>query len=97
MIQNLSEYSIDVHAIVVNQVLMTPKSEEGKCKRCSARQRMQNKYLQQIDALYSEDFITVKMPLLLEEVRGVKALQVFSDMLIKGVDVEHLDQIDIAC
>ena len=36
-------------------------------------------------------------PVLLEEVRGVKALIVFSDMLTKGVDVEHLDQIDIAC
>merc|ERR1711871_1439563 len=46
-----------------------------------ARQRMQQKYLNQIDELYT-DFNVVKMPLLGKEVRGTKALLEFSPNLI---------------
>jgi len=46
-----------------------------------ARKRMQEKYLKQIDELYT-DFNVVKMPLLGKEVRGTKALLDFSPNLI---------------
>jgi len=46
-----------------------------------ARQRMQQKYLNQIDELYT-DFNVVKMPLLGKEVRGTKALLEFSPNLM---------------
>jgi len=46
-----------------------------------ARQRMQQKYLNQIDELYT-DFNVVKMPLLGTEVRGTKALLGFSPNLM---------------
>jgi arsenite/tail-anchored protein-transporting ATPase len=46
-----------------------------------ARKRMQEKYLAQIDELYT-DFNVVRMPLLGKEVRGTKALLEFSPNLI---------------
>ena len=43
---------------------------------------MQKKYLDQIEELYDE-FNVVRMPLLVEEVRGKDRLERFSEMLIK--------------
>ncbi len=72
MIQELASYGIDTHAIVVNQLLFpTPGSS---CPQCTARTKMQRKYLDQIEELY-EDFNVVKMPLLIEEVRGRERLE----------------------
>jgi anion-transporting ArsA/GET3 family ATPase len=45
--------------------------------------QMQNKYLEQYDDLYGEDMHLVKMPLLKQEVRGVKSLSAFSEMLLE--------------
>lgn len=72
MIQELSSYQIDTHAIVVNQLLFPRKSND--CEQCNARRKMQKKYLEQIEELYDE-FNVVKMPLLVEEVRGKQKLE----------------------
>ena len=80
MIQELTGYEIDTHAIVVNQLLFPKK--ENPCEQCNARRKMQKKYLDQIEELYDE-FNVVKMPLLVEEVRGKEKLESFSEMLFK--------------
>ncbi|KAK4203788.1 anion-transporting ATPase-like domain-containing protein [Triangularia verruculosa] len=80
MIQELASYQIDTHCIVVNQLLFPKPGSD--CEQCTARRRMQKKYLDQIEELYDE-FNVVKMPLLVEEVRGKEKLEKFSEMLIK--------------
>ncbi|RYN63938.1 ATPase [Alternaria tenuissima] len=80
MIQELNSYEIDTHSIVVNQLLF-PK-QDNPCEQCNARRKMQKKYLDQIEELYDE-FNVVKMPLLVEEVRGKEKLEKFSEMLVK--------------
>ncbi|KAK3906543.1 ATPase GET3 [Staphylotrichum tortipilum] len=80
MIQELASYGIDTHTIVVNQLLFPKPGSD--CEQCTARRRMQKKYLDQIEELYDE-FNVVKMPLLVEEVRGKERLEKFSEMLVK--------------
>lgn len=72
MIQELASYQIDTHAIVVNQLLFPKKSND--CEQCNSRRKMQKKYLEQIEELYDE-FNVVRMPLLVEEVRGKEKLE----------------------
>ncbi|PNS18076.1 ATPase GET3 [Sphaceloma murrayae] len=79
MIQELASYEIDTHSIVVNQLLFPKK--DNPCEQCNARRKMQKKYLDQIEELY-EEFNVVKMPLLVEEVRGKDRLETFSKMLV---------------
>ncbi|KAI0009835.1 anion-transporting ATPase [Xylariaceae sp. FL0662B] len=79
MIQELAGYGIDTHCIVVNQLLF-PK-QNSNCDQCNARRKMQKKYLDQIEELYDE-FNVVRMPLLVDEVRGKERLEKFSEMLI---------------
>ncbi|KAI9172407.1 ATPase [Paramyrothecium foliicola] len=81
MIQELANYGIDTHSIVVNQLLFPKKASD--CDQCNARRKMQRKYLDQYEELYAEDFNVVKMPLLVEEVRGKEKLEKFSEMLVK--------------
>ncbi len=84
MIQELMSYNIDVHCIVVNQLLF---GEQSSCPLCKSRWKMQKKYLDQIADLY-EDFHVVKMPLLGAEIRGQEALKSFSRFLIEPFDAE---------
>ncbi|KAJ9141661.1 ATPase GET3 [Pleurostoma richardsiae] len=79
MIQELASYGIDTHCIVVNQLLFPRPGSD--CEQCNARRKMQKKYLDQIEELYDE-FNVVKMPLLVEEVRGKEKLERFSEMLV---------------
>lgn len=44
---------------------------------------MQIKYLNQYDELYGEDMHLLKLPLLEEEVRGIKNLESFSKWLLQ--------------
>lgn len=56
--------NIDTHNIVVNQLLLSPTT----CGLCGARKRIQEKYLEQIEDLYGEDFNITRLPLLEKEV-----------------------------
>mmetsp|Transcript_65239 Transcript_65239/g.75872 ORF Transcript_65239/g.75872 Transcript_65239/m.75872 type:complete len:333 (+) Transcript_65239:31-1029(+) len=78
LIQELTKFKIDIHNIVINQVLFP----DDDCKMCKARYKMQKKYLDQIIEMY-DDFHVVLMPLQEEEVRGVEKLKGFADQLCK--------------
>jgi len=78
LIQELAKFKIDTENIIINQVLFPDPSSE--CNLCNARQKMQQKYLDQVEDLY-EEFHKIKMPLLKNEIRGVPALLQFSQHL----------------
>eukprot|EP01104_Vermistella_antarctica_P020145 TRINITY_DN842_c1_g1_i2.p1 TRINITY_DN842_c1_g1~~TRINITY_DN842_c1_g1_i2.p1 ORF type:complete len:355 (-),score=105.11 TRINITY_DN842_c1_g1_i2:206-1270(-) len=80
LVQELSKFEMDVHNVVVNQILYP--SADADCAFCTSRSRMQQKYLDQIEDLY-EDFNVTKMPLLKEEVRGFEAIKSFSELYVK--------------
>jgi len=86
LVVELAKFKIDTHNIVVNQVLMPEK--DSTCRKCSARVKMQKKYLEQISELY-EDFNVTLMPLLDEEVRGVESLEQFSKLLVEPVTSDY--------
>ena len=60
---------------------------------------MQNKYLSQFEDLYAADFHLVRMPMLPAEVRGVDALENFSQMLTDPAraeegEIAHQSEVD---
>lgn len=79
LVQELSIYEMDVCNIVVNQVNMMEQGSQ--CRKCKARNKMQQKYIDQIYTLY-EDFHIILLPLLETEVRGVPMIQRFARYLL---------------
>ncbi|KDN51981.1 putative arsenite translocating ATPase [Tilletiaria anomala UBC 951] len=81
LVQELTQYEIDTHAIVCNQLLYPNPGSD--CEHCKVRKAMQDKYLGEMMDLYADDFHVVRMPLLTEEIRGVEKLKSFSQYLIE--------------
>jgi arsenite/tail-anchored protein-transporting ATPase len=81
----LAKQEIDIHNIVINQVLFPNPNET--CKKCVARRKMQDKYLTQIQEIY-DDFHLVVNPQLDDEVRGIEALRTFGGLLFNGYTPE---------
>jgi arsenite-transporting ATPase len=79
LIQELTKFGIDTHNIVVNSVLF---AEPDACRKLLARKRMQDRYIDQIQDLYGEDFHVIIMPMMDEEVRGPALLKVFAKNLV---------------
>ena len=89
MIQELGSYEIDTHSIVVNQLLFPKQS--NPCEQCNARRKMQKKYLDQIEELYDE-FNVVKMPMLVDEIRGREALEKYAcSLALKALKIAFTD------
>jgi arsenite-transporting ATPase len=94
LIQELAEFDMDAHNIVINQVLFTEQVCQSKL--LMARVRMQEKYIKQYEDLY-EDFHIVKTPLLEQEVRGIDRLRNFAKNLTapyNHLENEGHDQVD---
>jgi arsenite/tail-anchored protein-transporting ATPase len=90
MIQELASYQIDTHCIIVNQLVFPGKN--STCDQCKARRKMQQKYLEQIEELYDE-FNVVRMPMLVDEVRGKEKLEKYSVRVPSQAAHAHILQV----
>ena len=88
LIQALTRKKMSVRHVIVNQLLVPLKDDAGNhtCSKCSARFKIQHKYLEQIHDLY-EDYNIVEVPLLDYEVRGVEKITSFSQLLMYGDNI----------
>jgi len=78
LVQELANSEMDIRNIVVNMIVEPCEN----CKKCTARYKMQKKYLDQILALY-DDFHITPMFQKDEEIRGVQGLIDYSkDLLV---------------
>ncbi len=58
------------------------KNMQGSCSMCTARIKIQDKYLAQVCELY-QDFHITKLPLQTYEVRGARQIRDFSRFLLE--------------
>eukprot|EP00871_Galdieria_phlegrea_P004400 jgi/Galph1/4961/GphlegSOOS_G3649.1 len=79
LVQELASCEIDCRNIVVNQLFYPQETQKKDMIRLRAE--MQQKYLNQIDELYSGDFSVLRVPLQGDEVRGLDNLKTFSSYL----------------
>lgn len=79
LISFLGEKNIETHCLVINQVI--DKNAVGDCQFCKKRYTSQQQYLGDIDQLYGDEFRIVKIPLQVEEVKGLESIKKFSQML----------------
>jgi arsenite-transporting ATPase len=70
LIKFLSDKAIETHVLVVNRIMAQPT--EARCKFCSKRYRMEQKYLADIHDLY-DDFRVAETAIQEDEVKGVEA------------------------
>ncbi|KCV72678.1 hypothetical protein H696_00258 [Fonticula alba] len=83
LIQELAKYNIDVHNIVVNQLLVPEQA--SSCKYCINRHKSQQKYMSQITELYGDDdFHIVPIAARVREIRGADSLNAFGNALMAG-------------
>lgn len=92
LVQALAEQNIDIHNIIVNQLLFPNLDDTSggdllnvkvptDCVMCKARHRIQSKYLEQILDLY-DDMHVIQLPQLEHEVRGKDRICAFSQYLL---------------
>ncbi|KAK4537111.1 hypothetical protein CDCA_CDCA11G3136 [Cyanidium caldarium] len=82
LVQDLAEYGIDTHNVVVNQLFAAQASEAERVAMVQSRVAMQQRYLHQIDELYARDLRLCVLPLETQEVRGVEALRHFGQRIL---------------
>lgn len=78
LVQELAKFEIDVHNIIINQVIFAEDAEN--CQLLKARVKLQQKYLDQYQELY-DDFHITKLPLVEDEVRGTDKILEFAEHL----------------
>ena len=97
LVQQLTKYGISVNSVVINQVCslgigvigqVVFPDKECTCRKCIARRKMQDKYINQIFDLF-QDFHIVMIPQLIDEVRGADSLREFSNMFIEEYNPEE--------
>ena len=77
----LAKFEIDIHNIVINQVCFP--EQPNPCRKCTARRKMQDKYITQLNEIY-DDFHLIVNPQLDEEVRGLDRLREYGKLLFEG-------------
>lgn len=82
LVQELANMGMDVRNVVVNQLMPPTEAVEDRMAILRARAKMQAGYVEQIEELYPpDDFHVTRVPMLLQEVRGVDALRAFATRL----------------
>jgi arsenite-transporting ATPase len=78
LIDSLSRYGIKVRQLIINNVI-----ESRGCEFCRERRNVQERYIRQMEDKYT-DLNTVIVPLQAGEVKGIKGLERFKEILFSG-------------